>query len=156
MIKTATLSLDGTYRYELSRTWYEGHGAVHFVMLNPSTADADKDDPTIRRCIGFAQRMGACKLIVTNLFAYRATIPTALCDVEDPIGPNNDTTILMGAANAAQTVLAWGSFGKFMDRGKEVRAMLSQFDCYDLGVTQLGEPRHPLYLPKDARLDKCK
>lgn len=89
MIKSAIISECGKYRYSLSRIWDENKANVLFIMLNPSTADGDVDDPTIRRCIGFAKSWGYGGIYVGNLFAYRATDPKELLKVENPIGFEN-------------------------------------------------------------------
>lgn len=88
----ADISACGAYRYRLDRLGaLLGRGAVNFVMLNPSTADAEQDDPTIRRCLGYAFRWGFARLIVTNLYALRSTDPRALWEHPDPIGPGKTT-----------------------------------------------------------------
>ena len=93
MKKGATISECGLYRYSLTRVWDDVLPMCIFVMLNPSTADADIDDPTIRRCINFAKREGCGSLMVVNLFAYRATSPADMKAAVDPIGSGNPTTL---------------------------------------------------------------
>ena len=143
---------DECHRYALLRRW--GYGpAVNFVMLNPSTADEKADDPTIRRCIRFAQRAGYGALYVTNLFAYRATDPRRLLLAGDPVGERNDRWIERLASRAAFTVVAWGA----RDTGGRDRAVLrllegSATHIYALGYTADGSPRHPLYLRNEAPL----
>ena len=121
-----------------------------FVMLNPSTADAEEDDPTIRRCIGFAGNMGYGGIEVVNLFAYRATNPKALADARDPVGPENDEAILEAMKGTGIVVCAWGAlhFDGLADRVGEVLALLKRANLVTacLALTQDGEPRHPLYL----------
>src|SRR5262245_19133112 len=92
--KEALISPCGLYRYWLTRTWDNSLRRVCWVMLNPSTADAEQDDPTIRRCVGFARSWGAGGIIVVNLFAFRASDPKALLRAADPVGPDNDGHIL--------------------------------------------------------------
>jgi hypothetical protein len=121
-----------------------------FVGLNPSTADAMHDDPTVRRCIGFARAWGFGKMILTNLFAFRSTNPAGLGDVSDPIGPENDRWIEMGSQIASLTVVSWGVHGRLLDRDRAVLAMLRDPHC--LGKTKIGAPRHPLYMPAGASL----
>jgi hypothetical protein len=145
---SATLSPDGVYRYALTRTWRRGAPAV-FVMLNPSTADAMADDPTIRRCIGFATRWGCGGVVVVNLFGLRSTDPAVLYHHPDPIGPDNDAVIAEQLANHdGPVVAAWGMNGVIADRDEAVtsliRGMGRELQC--LGVTKLGLPRHPLYV----------
>jgi len=111
--------VEGNYRYWLSRAWGDAvtlsgkelpRPYVLWVMLNPSTADASKDDPTIRKCIGFTTRMGFERLVVVNLFAWRATEPRELTQHVDIIGPRNNEFIKSYAADAAVIVCAWGAF----------------------------------------------
>jgi hypothetical protein len=139
------------YRYVLTREWLIGQGAVMFVMLNPSTATEEVDDPTIRRCTQFARAWGYRRLVVTNLFAYRATDPAALRRVNDPVGPENDWHLRYCAQHEAErVVLAWGAHGAYLGRDKAVLALLAQLSlrvepaCF--GVTKSGQPRHPLYV----------
>lgn len=119
-----------------------------FIMLNPSTADEVKDDPTIRRCIGFANAWGYGILEICNLFAWRATRPNDLKAAEDPVGPENDRYILEAAGRAEKIVAAWGNHGQHFGRSVEARALLRGHNIECLGVTQLGEPKHPLYVLK--------
>lgn len=137
-----------TYRYLLTRQWGEDEqNFINFILLNPSTADETKDDPTMRRCINFAKQWGYDGMYVTNLFAYRSTDPKKLKQVKDPIGPENDDYIKKYANRAQRVVVAWGNHGELYGRGKDVIEMLSGIEgvCC-LGKTKKGEPRHPLYV----------
>lgn len=145
----AVLSPCGQYRYCLTREWLMGEGVVLFVMLNPSTADAEADDPTIRRCIGFAQRWGFRGLAVGNLFALRATDPQQLKRVADPIGPENDRHLIWMSNGADVTIAAWGTLGAFRNRDQRVLGLL-RGTVEHLGLTKQGHPRHPLYLRADV------
>lgn len=154
----ATFSADRAYRYTLSRRWGKGSCAA-FVMLNPSTADAFDDDPTIRRCVGFAQEWGCGGLLVVNLFAYRSTDPRALAAVADPVGVANDLVLAVMLRPDRNTtpgpvVAAWGNHGRAGNRGQVVTDLLTevgvQLQC--LGVTSTGQPCHPLYLAKTTAL----
>ena len=145
MLGGATFDSTGAYRYHLWREWDSALPPVTFVMLNPSTADAGHDDPTIRRCVGFAQSWGYGRLEVVNLFAYRATSPRELFAADDPVGPENEAW-LRSATNAREVVVAWGDYGR-ASRGTLVWIAAPAPRC--LGLTALGQPRHPLYLPKD-------
>lgn len=147
----------GTYRYALLRFIDLGldgldrqDRSVNFVMLNPSTADDVADDPTIRRCIGYARRWGYDELIVTNLFAYRATDPTVMLRADDPIGPENDEYIRKIAGAADLVVLAWGSHGDYQRRDEEVRRIIAGTGtvAHCLTTTATGQPGHPLYLAR--------
>lgn len=148
---SAAISPCGTYRYRLERSWAASKPFAAFVMLNPSTADATDDDPTIRRCIGFARTWGHGGLVVVNLYAYRATNPAELRGVADPVGPDNDEHLRTAFAQAAQVggpvVAAWGTKAG-PDRVRKVAAMAERFVA--LRVTKNGHPGHPLYVPAAA------
>ena len=151
-VGAAVFDETGAYRYRLSRTRSDGAGVVTFVMLNPSTADAEVNDPTIRRCIGFAWDWGYRALTVVNLFAYRATTPKELRRAKNPVGPANDEHLLAAVDAAEAVVAAWGVHGALHGRDREVMDLLAkraELTC--LGVTKGGLPRHPLYMPKRAR-----
>jgi hypothetical protein len=145
-VKTGAV-FDGVYRYLLWREWDPGVPRLAFVMLNPSTADATSDDPTIRRCIGLARIWGYGALEVVNLFAYRATHPRELRKANHPVGSENDQYILDAARRVDKVVLAWGNHGAWRDRDKAVLGLLSGIEnlCC-LAVTQAGQPHHPLYV----------
>lgn len=151
--EAAVISECGRYRYVLRRAWAVGEPLV-FVMLNPSTADALLDDPTIRRCIGFAKREGASGLSVVNLYAYRSTDPRRLWTVGDPVGPNNDDTLLLECVGR-KVVCAWGANAR-ADRVGDVRTLLQLCgaDAWCLGTTNTGAPRHPLYIKADQPLQR--
>ncbi|ELZ84414.1 hypothetical protein C453_12746 [Haloferax elongans ATCC BAA-1513] len=146
----AVISEDGQYRYRLSRTWDSGKPTLAFVMLNPSTADATEDDPTIRRCINYARDWGYGSLVVANLFGLRATDPSQLEDHPDPIGPDNDEHLRNVCENAQQVIVAWGAKGSLHGRAEEVASMLDEPVLWALDTTMDGHPNHPLYQPKDA------
>lgn len=153
MRKHATLSACGTYRYKLWRKW--GYGSpLLFVMLNPSTADAEVDDPTIRRCLRFAQAHGFGELEVVNLFALRATDPAALRRHVDPVGPENDAHILEAAKRSAAVCCAWGAHPFAESRVQKVMPILCGIGVEPqcLRITRSGYPQHPLYLHSSCRL----
>lgn len=149
MKMSAILSDCRTYRYALSRSWDESLATVVFIGLNPSTADETKDDPTIRRCIGFAKSWGYGSLVMLNLFAYRATDPTKLQLVEDPVGPDNNWHIKTVSKASDLVVAAWGNHGSLLRRSTIVKRAVPKL--YHLGLTKIGEPRHPLYLKKTTK-----
>jgi hypothetical protein len=151
MRSDAIMDFTGIYRYTLWRAWDEALPRLGFIMLNPSTADATRDDPTIRRCIGFARAWHYGAVEVVNLFAYRATDPARLAQVADPVGPDNDHYILQTAEHCAKLVAAWGCQGKLMGRDAAIRRLLKDVTLCCLGLTQDGYPRHPLYLRADAQ-----
>jgi len=117
-----------------------------FIGLNPSTADEIQDDPTVRRCIGFAKRWGFGGLCMTNIFACRATDPIVMLAVPAPVGPENDKYLLECAQSAGLVVAAWGNDGTHLERDKQVLYLLKHQTLFCLGETKLGQPRHPLYV----------
>lgn len=157
----AVVSGCGVYRYWLGRRWADLTATqpvrvATFVMLNPSTADATADDPTIRRCIGFARRLGCGGLNVVNLFAYRSPSPLALKQFRgDPVGPDNNLYLQAALLVVGPVIAAWGVHGLFRGRDRDVKAMYAEASVYlhCLGKTKDGHPKHPLYLPADAELE---
>lgn len=161
MTGTARLSDDGVYRYELSRSWGDGPHAL-WVMLNPSVADATRDDQTVRQCCTFTQQWGLDGIIVGNLFALRSTDPKVLLRHPDPIGPDNDATLsgLAARPQVQRIVCAWGAHGWIRNRGLIVardlaRAALARgVGLVCLGVTKTGQPLHPARLGHDLPLQE--
>lgn len=155
---TARFSPCGKYRYTLTREALGGHGTTVFVGLNPSTATAETDDPTIRRCVGFSKGWRSARYVMLNLFAWRSTDPRGLLKVEDPVGEENDRAIASAVAGASCVVAAWGSHAFLRTilpaRAKRVAELLEAccVDLLCLGTAKDGSPRHPLYLPSNARL----
>lgn len=146
MERSAVLSKCRRYRYVLERIWQPTLPRVLIVGLNPSTADAVQDDPTVRRCIGFGRSWGFGGVVLANLFALRSTDPSLLLRVDDPIGPDNDRWLRVLSAQCTMTVIAWGVGGRLQQRADQVLPMLS--NIHHLGLTNGGHPRHPLYLPR--------
>jgi hypothetical protein len=140
---------EGGYRYLLWRRWAET-ATVLFVMLNPSTADGSRDDPTIRRCTGLASAWGFGEVEVANLFAWRATDPRALVRARRRVGPRNDAVIVEAAARADAIVVAWGVHGALAGRDRAVARLLAGRAVRCLGVCRDGAPRHPLYVRRDV------
>ncbi len=120
-----------------------------FIGLNPSTADEVEIDPTIRKCIGFAQRWGLHAMCMTNLFAYRATDPRQMMGYHKPVGDDNDRWLVETARQADIVVAAWGVRGEFMGRDAEVLKLLDRVHC--LRLTKAGFPEHPLYIPYNVQ-----
>lgn len=156
---SAVISDDGLYRYRLDRWWgpeSEGAGSTRlpFIMLNPSTADADVDDPTIRRCMGFARREGFHGITVVNLGAGRATNPDDWAAMDDPEGPENLAYLHDVAETAGHVVAAWGAHPHAVNLGTFVLRMLrhAAIPVLCLGTTKAGAPRHPLYVKGDQPL----
>ncbi len=143
----ANFSRCRAFRYALSREWDASGPRLMLIGLNPSTADARNNDPTIRRCIGFARDWGFGRVHVLNLFAYRATYPSDLKAAPDPIGPRNDRWLRRLAGDCDRVVACWGNDGAFLGRSLRVREMLGErLEVIRLNAS--GEPAHPLYLPK--------
>ena len=140
----ALFSRDRRYRYRLWRSWDPDGARVAFVMLNPSTADDRRDDPTIRRCVGFARSWGFGSLDVVNLFGYRATFPADLVRAPDPVGQENARHVRAALRGADLVVLAWG-------RRATDSVLLSLPRAHCLGLTRTGQPRHPLYVRGETR-----
>lgn len=163
-VKSARLSECGYYRYTLTRRWGPGE-ALMFVMLNPSTADASVDDPTIRRCIGFARRDGFDGIVVQNVYGLRTPDPKALyAFAHDPVGPETDAYLSMTLTERVRrglpVVAAWGAGPggsrqhqlRFISRVRSVRRLVPGVDWRCLGLTRAGAPRHPLYVKADQPL----
>ena len=178
----AQISHDGKYRYLLWREWRlhpkpakwfwwkneDGSPCVDganqpigepetclFIMLNPSTADAETDDPTIRRCVGFAADWGYDRVEIVNLFAYRATSPQTLLGLkhgDDPVGERNQDIFGFAARNAHLVVCAWGSHGSYLGQDETTRGWFTR-EAYCLGRTLKGFPKHPLYLAASTPLE---
>lgn len=152
---SAVFDATGHYRYWLTRTWNPQGPAVNFIMLNPSTADQFRLDATVTRCLHFAIRWGFGTLVVTNLFAWRSTDPSALHRVPDPVGPENNRFLLQGAEKSSLQVAAWGLHGSLQQRDQAVMQLLRSYPLTVLGVTKHGYPRHPLYLRSEATPQPC-
>ena len=154
MIASATFSRCRTWRYTLERCWDENLPVALFVLLNPSKADEHVDDNTLRRGIGFARRWGYGSVVFVNLFAFCATEPADMKAAGDPVGPENDDWIVTKVLESDLIVLAWGHHGSHRGRDLEVLELLRGYDCYTLGTTKYGHPKHPLRLRADTRLHR--
>lgn len=162
MKSSAVISPCGTYRYWLERRWADNGQPQVFVMLNPSTADATADDPTIRRCVNYAKREGASGLIVVNLFAFRATDPKELSLMTDLgidiVGPQNAENLGMALLTAQlyrrRVICAWGANAHAVKPGAELVQRAKDFgvELACLGVSKAWAPKHPLYLNTTAPL----
>lgn len=153
---TARISTRRRYRYTLTRE-FGGSSTCLFIMLNPSKADAVQDDPTIRRCIGFARREGFGRMEVVNLYAFRSRSPSTLFAAPDPVGPDNTGEIRKAVGRADLVIVAWGNSARTdpsANRTGEVMDLIERsgkpVKCF--GLTGQGQPRHPLYLPSGAGL----
>lgn len=145
----AILSECKNYRYILWRTWNRSLEKVFFIGLNPSTADAIQDDPTLRRCIGFARSWGFGGLWLGNLFSWRSKSPNDLKHVVDPIGPVTDDWLGQTHGMAKISIAMWGNYGCLGQRGDIIHRRF--LDLYCFGLTQLGQPRHALYLKSNTQ-----
>ena len=143
----ASFDATGVYRYTLLREWSAGP-RLGMVLLNPSTADAERNDPTVRRCIGYAMDWGFGSLEVVNLFALRSTDPSALRTHPSPQGPLNTRAIVRCADRSDLIVTAWGNHGRVLEQEARILRALRRYTLHHLGLTSAGCPRHPLYLPK--------
>ena len=157
--RSATFSSCGKYRYTLSRDLEGDKKGLVFILLNPSKADEVQDDPTIRRCIYFANREKAQSLTVLNLFAYRATKPKDLFrQCEGAFGPLNRETIgsYFHCKDYFKFVAAWGANGGFLAQGLRVVLTAEKLGVplYCLGQTKNGNPHHPLYIPNNTKLTR--
>lgn len=148
----ALFSLDRVYRYALWRRWSDGP-VVAFLGLNPSTADEVNDDPTVRRCVGYAHDWGFGAMVMLNIFAFRSTNPKGLLSISDPVGKENDSTIIKFAGWCSKIVAAWGAWGSYAGRGAQVRALVREQgkELWMFGLTMNGQPKHPLYLAKTEK-----
>lgn len=164
--RSAVISRCGKYRYLLRRHLSAAPKVATFIMLNPSKANAEIDDPTIRKCMGFSRLWGCGELQVVNLFGIRATNPADMLAADDPVGPankdwvdhaidyalyadNRDTN----AAFRGPVVCAWGTHGAYMSQDQ---AMLGWIEAHCepvcLGLTKGGHPKHPLYVPYSTEM----
>jgi hypothetical protein len=149
----ASFSSCRRWRYLLWRRWDAARPVANFLMLNPSTADEFRLDPSCTRARLYAERWGFGALIVTNLFAWRATDPRDMKAAHEPVGRANDRAIVRAAREAALVVCAWGNHGAHRERSGKVLELLrgAGVDLHALRFTGAGEPAHPLYLPARLR-----
>jgi hypothetical protein len=139
------------WRYLLWRCWDPARPVANFLMLNPSTADEFKLDPSCTRARNYAERWGYGAVVITNVFGWRATDPADMKAARDPVGPGNDRAIVKAARSAKLVVCAWGNHAEHLGRADAVLGLLSRVRLHALRVNSSGHPAHPLYLP--SRLD---
>jgi hypothetical protein len=149
----AEFSVCRRWRTLLWRRWDEAKPIANFLMLNPSTADETVLDPTCARARDYAARWGYGSLLVTNVFAWRATDPGEMRAAADPVGKGNDAAILRAARKSAIVVCAWGNHGAHLERSQAVLRLLrgAGVALHVLQLNASGEPAHPLYLPGRLR-----
>ena len=161
--RDAVISRCGTYRYVLTRRVGGGDRTVAFIMLNPSTADATIDDPTIRKCIGFARKWRCGRLVVLNLFAFRTKSPSTMKRARAPVGPRNKDWFrrILGSRSRSRlagpvVVCAWGVHGSHRDQDRTVLGWLNDLGIEPLALrlTKHGHPNHPLFARYSARLTR--
>jgi hypothetical protein len=153
----AVISDCGKYRYRLDRELGDGYRVVG-IMVNPSTADAETDDATIRKWLGFARRNGWGRVTIGNKFAFRATDIKRLREAGDRIGPDNDRYLEQIMREADLLIVAWGTLGKIPEslrsRWKDIVRMADhagrKLHCF--GTAQDGHPLHPLMLGYDTKV----
>lgn len=150
---TAVYSDCEKYRYALTRIWDDAAPRVLFVMLNPSTATERQNDPTVERCERRARALGFGSFRVCNIFAWRDTDPRLMRKAADPVGPENDASILEGCHWADSIVCAWGTHGVHLDRGAEVAGLIASArrPMHHLGLSKQGHPKHPLYIAYETQ-----
>jgi len=158
MIKHAMFSDDRKHRHMLIREWDQDLPRLAVIGLNPSTADENVDDPTIRRCVGFAKREGCGLLMMLNLFSYRATDPKELLTMDkSELRPMPSLALLIKYMDLARryeyrVVCAWGNHGVLHNASQDFTEMFANMPLECFGLTSIGEPRHPLYLKADTPL----
>lgn len=150
--KGAVFSPYRQYRYLLWRHWQMEERKLAIIGLNPSTADEDNDDPTIRRCIDFANRWGFGGIYMLNMFAYRATDPKKMMAAAEPVGSDNRSTIEKILCENPIVLCAWGVHGTYRNQDIEVMHWLDRpgIKPLCLGRTKNHQPRHPLYIQKNV------
>lgn len=152
MKKNAVLDKTKKYRYVLSRQWGPSNNFVNFILFNPSTADQNKDDQTVRRCINLTkswQKYDGC--YITNLFAFRTRHPKILKKSKDPVGTENNKYLKKLVDQSKIVVIAWGIHGNFRNRDKEVLRLIGQKGLYCLEKTKFGHPKHPLTIRRNTK-----
>lgn len=153
--RDAVISDCGKYRYMLRRTWDHSNPRSLIVMLNPSTADAEVDDATIRSCIRLSKIAGYGSFEVVNLFAFRATEPTDMQRAADPVGPANNDAIEGALGRCDLVVCAWGAYPGAIERGRAVRSLIRcrRPAVFCWGTTKNGAPKHPLYIKSGTPIE---
>lgn len=153
--RDAVISDCGAYRYLLRRTWDHGKPRALVVMLNPSTADAEVDDATIRSLVRLLRGAGCGSFEVVNIFAFRSTDPEQLTKAVDPIGPRNQPTIEAAICRCDIAVCAWGAHPMARSASTDIRNAIraARPAMYCFGKTKGGAPKHPLYIKSGTTLE---
>jgi hypothetical protein len=151
MTNACVFSADRRHRYSLIHRWDdlitpESGRSIAWICLNPSTADENQLDPTLRRIRGFSAAWGYTHFVMLNAFAFRATDPADMKVADDPVGPDNDRWIRHWAERAERVILGWGEHGAHLDRHKQIIALLDPAKTCCLARNASGQPKHPLYV----------
>ncbi len=157
MQKSALLSTDGVYRYWLKREWDDSLNMLVWCCLNPSIADHEIDDPSVKKMIGFTKLFGYGGFMLVNALAFRSTDPKGVPSGLRGVGPDNDEWISQ-IAHDRTVICAWGADKNLSKSGRawEVKRLLqlvSRGEIYCLGKTANGSPKHPLYLPYGTKME---
>jgi len=153
-VSQCLFSNDRLYRYSLLHAIHpsvEPQRLIAWICLNPSTADENSLDPTLRRIKGFSEAWGYTHFVVLNIFAWRATRPADLKTAHSPVGRNNDRWIKTWTNQAEMTVVGWGEHGSHQGRSKQVTPLLDLSKTFCLGINRSGEPKHPLYIAQGVQ-----
>ena len=145
----AIFSDDRKYRFVLWRKWDKTKPMIMFIGLNPSTANENHDDPTIRRVVGFARKWGYGGVYMLNLFTYVSAYPAELTKCEDPL-LMADHYLEVFCHKAELIVFAWGNFPEAVERSRRMQFLFPSARCF--GKNKNVSPKHPLYLPGSAQL----
>lgn len=157
IVRDADFSLCRKYRYTLRRTWNLDKPSILFIMLNPSTADEFVDDPTNKRIVSFSKKWGFGSLVTCNLFAFRTPYPKKLKKEKYPVDEypgQNNTWLRIESSKAKKIIAAWGNYGEYLNQDLAVEELLKDFELFSFGLTNTGQPKHPLYLPENTKLQK--
>jgi len=150
---TCVLNATRTHRYLLSHVWDECIPPMVWIMLNPSIANANQNDPTFSRCLHHSRQREAGGTVVVNLFALIATDHRKLINHPDAVGKFNDLVLTTLIPPNPWLVCAWGA-SKFAEpRAVAVTQLLANYPMWCLGTNENGSPKHPLYLPYNGRLE---
>lgn len=147
----ARFSKNKCHRYFLERCWNKKKPALMIIGLNPSTADAINNDPTVARCINFGKTWGYGRIYMMNIFAYRATNPIIMKAAKNPIGKENDKWLVRVAARSDMILAAWGNHGFYLDRDIQIITLLKKYKLFCLDKNVTGCPKHPLYCKQSLK-----
>jgi len=157
MNNACVFSPDRRHRYSLIHRWDdlltpadERERSIAWICLNPSTADEQQLDPTLRRIRGFSTAWGFSHFVMLNAFAFRATDPADMKAAADPVGPENDRWIAHWAERVERVIVGWGEHGAHLGRDRQVVALIDPAKTFCLARNASGQPKHPLYVAADT------